>query len=237
MWCSSSAIQASAVPELYVSPVPSSFCLSLEIFDRLLILNLRAAVVFPPQLRISSLVPVSMEALQKLATEHQLPAVNLAPIPSSQLSDAIRNDLLAVGSNEDLYSMFAKSMDQRKTVSCPSLALESTFSISLPRLLAFTLRILTPGSQCGIVKFGPTPSMGMVILSIPNQSRFVGIVFQRTPLPESWLHPTAPPALALQQQQQQQLQNMQQQPNLFAVRSISSSSPSNRVLIFSPIKS
>ena len=83
-------------------------------------LHCRATVIFPPQLRISSLVPVSMEALQKLATEHQLPAVNLAPIPSGQLSDAIRNDLLSVGSNEDLYSMFAKSMDQRKTVS-PSL--------------------------------------------------------------------------------------------------------------------
>lgn len=120
IWCSAAPIQAATVVELCVFILLLLF--SLPIFWRHELKRLfsiamyRSTLVLPPSLRITNLVPVKMEVLQDLATKYKLPAITLSALPTSSLSEGAKNDLATIGSNEELYTMFAKNLDGRKVV-------------------------------------------------------------------------------------------------------------------------
>ncbi|GAA5832284.1 hypothetical protein JCM11251_004307 [Rhodosporidiobolus azoricus] len=143
-----------------------------------------ANVKLPPSFRISSLVRIKMPALQQIAAEHTLPAINITPIPAEVLPKELRDkQTLQSGghSNEALYSMLSASIESRST--------------------------------CGIVRFSGTPH-GLVLVAVPNQSKILGLVFTKIPLPEAWTKQndaSAPVNAPPQQQQQQQHQRVPSQ--------------------------
>ncbi|KAM0756609.1 hypothetical protein T439DRAFT_321312 [Meredithblackwellia eburnea MCA 4105] len=149
-------------------------------------------IKFPPTFRVSSLVPVKMTELQDLAMKHTLPALSIRPLPNESLRSDLREKLSSMSNgvgNEELYTMFAQSMDVR--------------------------------GNCGIVRFSAeTPNVVMVIVAMPKQNRFIGIVFSKIPVPEHWLHGEAgsvprpmragAPQLSQQQPNMNSFQAMQQ---------------------------
>ncbi|KAK4694501.1 hypothetical protein P7C70_g8721, partial [Phenoliferia sp. Uapishka_3] len=177
-------------------------------------------VKFPSAFRISTLIPLNMSDLQDMAIRHTLPAVSIRALPSDSLRPELREKLSAQSGghgNEELYTMFAQSMEHRSHVR--SLRQSWVFLFSL--VLAFS------SFQCGVIKFGEAHNIGMVIVSIPKQGRLIGIVFTKIEIPEHWLNnqvgslsrpvtrgpapPQAPPPANAQQQQFLQMQQLQQQ--------------------------
>jgi hypothetical protein len=81
-----------------------------------------AEVKFPQSLRISGLVPIKMSALQELAIKHTLPAIELTPMSMASLPVELRERQAALSGgtggtgNEELYAMFAKSLEHRGNV-------------------------------------------------------------------------------------------------------------------------
>lgn len=121
VYCQASPLQSSAIRDLFVLVLPSYPPLAHP-FRR------SAEVQFPTAWRIAGLVPMQMSTLQDLANKHTLPAVQIKPIPNEQLPKELREKQSAAGGgsgNEELYGMFAKSMEHRGSVRCFSLVLPS----------------------------------------------------------------------------------------------------------------
>ncbi|KAI5478443.1 hypothetical protein MNV49_005084 [Pseudohyphozyma bogoriensis] len=172
-----------------------------------------AEITFPQALRISSLIPLQMNALQELAVKHTLPAVTIKAVPDERLGKEIKDRLGQMSGgrgNEEMYKLFAQSMEAR--------------------------------SEVGLIKF-PVAKTGIVMVSMPKRSNFIGIVFTKIPIPDEWLALEAnaranQPGLPLQQnqppppfqqppmmQQQPQPQQQQQQQQQFATQQFAQQFP------------
>lgn len=65
-------------------------------------------------------MPIKMATLQELAMKHTLPAIVIRCVPKTQLGKDLQDKLLAVNNgvgNDELYQMFARSMEARGDVS------------------------------------------------------------------------------------------------------------------------
>ncbi|BGP12811.1 hypothetical protein JCM10213v2_000728 [Rhodosporidiobolus nylandii] len=158
-------------------------------------------IKFPPSFRISSLAQVKMHALQQLAQEHTLPAINLHPIPAAMLPKELKDkQALVAGAkgNDGIYGMFAQMLETR--------------------------------ANCGVVRFSGTPN-GIILVAVPNQQKILGLVFAKIPLPEQWFKAVDPPTPGMLHQrtssQQQVPQQQQHVPRPPSAQSGMFSSPVN----------
>jgi len=88
----------------------------------------------PGSLKIGNMPTIKLQQLQDLASKQGLPAMAVQPIPSADLPDNLRqqqqkmNPANARG-NEELYTLFAQSMEARSNVS----RIKSNPSVKLAR--------------------------------------------------------------------------------------------------------
>lgn len=66
------------------------------------------------------MIPIKMSTLQDLAMKHVLPAVVIRPLSKDTMGKDLKDRLVKLNSgtgNDDLYNMFAQSMEARGDVS------------------------------------------------------------------------------------------------------------------------
>ncbi|EGU13267.1 Chromatin modification-related protein EAF3 [Rhodotorula toruloides ATCC 204091] len=133
-----------------------------------------AEVKLPQIFRVSNFMQIKIAALQELANKHTLPAISMIPIPSSNMPQDLRDKQAAAPGGHSNESLY--------------------------RMFAESLETR---QNCGIVRFSGTPN-GLVLVPVPGQSKLIGLVFAKIPLPEAWFKRDESVAQARQQQQQQQ---------------------------------
>ncbi|BGO92873.1 Esa1p-associated factor [Rhodotorula toruloides] len=133
-----------------------------------------AEVKLPQIFRVSNFMQIKIAALQELANKHTLPAISMIPIPSSNMPQDLRDKQAAAPGGHNNESLY--------------------------RMFAESLETR---QNCGIVRFSGTPN-GLVLVPVPGQSKLIGLVFAKIPLPEAWFKRDDSASQARQQQQQQQ---------------------------------
>ncbi|GEM06360.1 chromatin modification-related protein EAF3 [Rhodotorula toruloides] len=135
-----------------------------------------AEVKLPQIFRVSNFIQIKIAALQELANKHTLPAISMIPIPSSSMPQDLRDKQAGAPGGHNNESLYHMFAESLET-----------------------------RQNCGIVRFSGTPN-GLVLVPVPGQSKLIGLVFAKIPLPEAWFKRDESASQARQQQQQQQQQ-------------------------------